>query len=166
MPDEVAAKSIDDETMTIRIKRPASTVVKSDTAGAQPTMVATPPEAAATIQKNQTSKIELGHEPPAADEGQPTQRKTIKIRRPGATGGVETAAQTIPKFRGGGHPATTNGEAGAAVESAMEAAPVPVKPLSKLAIVWNVLFSLSGVAAIAILGVVIYVLAQQAFPKP
>lgn len=163
MPDESAADgaapAAGDQMATIKAKRASP---------GQPTTFALPREAAPTITKSQTSKIEpLPETTQPAPDGQPTQRKTIKIRRPGASG-VDSTAQTIPKVRkpvaatGGG-----DGEESAAGQSyeLLTVATAPARPPSKMILVWNIVFSVAGVAAIIVMGILISTLTTQAFPK-
>jgi hypothetical protein len=133
---------------TIRIKRPTPTGVE---AGAK---VAPPPAEAADVQatvakaKSQTAKIEEMPEA-LAEISQPTQRKTIKIRRPDS---MQAALSRPPE---GLAPAAA---AVAAPEAAVFAAPAEGKPL------WNAIFAVAGIAAIIVICVLIYVLATQALP--
>lgn len=132
-----------DTPKTIRIKRPTVTQTIPS-----PVESKTPPAAQETPQsaKSVTSRIDLPESESIIEDGQPTQRKTIKIRR--AEGGVPVkAAPRSPVVARMEQQAAAN----AADEIAGASAPHPVFP------------ALAAVAVI-LLCVLVYVLFTQAFP--
>ena len=127
---------------TIRIKRP----------GQAPTVMATrPPEAevaqaAATTssaEKSKTARVDISAVAPVDEGGQPTQRKTIKIRRP----------------EGGGAAAAPRSVAVARLEA--EAAERHLDEISAPGIVYTIV----AAAAVLVACVLVYALIVQAFPS-
>ncbi len=129
---------------TIRIKRPAGLA-------ATPIPPIQPPEPQATdtpapaepAAKSVTSRIDLPEEQPS-EEGQPTQRKTIKIRRPDGS-----PARPVPRSM-----AVARVEAQAAARVAEENVAAP-----------HAIFPVLAAAAVVLLCVMVYVLLLQAFPN-
>ena len=122
-----------------------------------------------TLVKSQTSKIEIG--PPAApateSEGQPTQRKTIKIRRPDGSPSPtvqRTVARAPVRISKDGAPALTSI---GGMEMAPPPAPredVPLSPRQKvLRLVGNIVFSAVASIAVIVSGIVLYVLSLQKY---
>lgn len=121
---------------TIRIKRPG------DSSGAAPAAAATPPATQATTPA-------AGAPEAAPADGAPlTQRKTIKLRRPGAGGEGEATKSgiTLPK---------------AAADFAASQAAGPQETTDEPGIT----FVLLSVAALVVTAVLVYVLCVQAFPQ-
>lgn len=128
---------------TIRIKRPTTTQsIKTLSSLMEPI-----PPSPASSAKSSTARIELTSEP--QPEGQATQRKTIKIRRPDGTGAA--AAKSIPHSM-----AVARLEADAEGRLSARAAEESV----------HMLFPIAAAVAFLILGFVVYVLLAQAFPNP
>ena len=125
---------------TIRIKRPTSSPAGTGSPSAPAPAL---PEVSAA--KRTTSRIEIGGEAPA--EGQQTQRKTIKSRR--ADGGA-TVARSAPRSV-----SVARLEAQAAERRAGELAEGSV----------HFLFPVAAAVALVLMGVMLYVLAVQAFPN-
>jgi len=157
---------------TIRIKRPGKIAPEMP-----PSEAATPPTVVPltdqpTLTKSQTSKIEIAPSalPVTENEGQPTQRKTIKIRRPDGT------SPTLQKASGGRAPvrfvkdATAGtGEGASDLNLPIPAAPetVPETALTPrqkiLRLVGNIVFSAVASFAVIVSGIVIYVLTLQKY---
>jgi hypothetical protein len=125
---------------TIRIKRPGAAPVAAPSTAA--TVPASPGEAAGGA-KSSTARIDLPEAIPA--EGQPTQRKTIKIRR--ADGGGATI-KPVPRSV-----AVARLEAQAAERRAEETTQAT-----------HVLFPIAAAVAVLVLAFMIYALLVQAFP--
>ena len=123
---------------TIRIKRPTSGL-----AGTGSPTVSAPAVGAVSPAKSTTARIELAEE--GVTEGQQTQRKTIKIRR--ADGG--TVARGAPRSV-----SVARLEAQAAERRAEELADGST----------HFLFPVAAAVALVVMGVMLYVLAVQAFP--
>jgi hypothetical protein len=159
---------------TIRIKRPGKTVSEAPAAEAA-TPSPLPLTEQPTLTKNQTSKIEIAPSaiPATQSEGQPTQRKTIKIRRPDGS-----PSPTIQRSGGGGGrphirlggkdapTATPDGEANdlpprSPLEPVLESPLTPRQKILRLA--GNIVFSAVGSFAVIISGIVIYVLTLQKY---
>lgn len=152
LEDTSSAQSTPEEEVpqtTIRIKRPEGTGVAPDPKKSESSFVLLDDQP--TIAKSQTARIELPPSAmPAAESAAPTtQRKTIKIRRP--DGAVSLSIQR-PSAES---PATLKA---AAVEQA-------AKPLTKMGLVWEIVFGVAGLAAIIITAIVIYILMTQASPS-
>lgn len=131
---------------TIRIKRPAqAATVPAPTAKGAVAAVEPPPlsEDQATIQKSKTSRVDVA-ETQAADAAQATQRKTIKIRRAEGT----TPFKPVPRSV-----AVARLEAEAAEHLAADMVRI------------NVAFPIMAAVALLIMGVLVVVLAAQAFPN-
>jgi len=124
---------------TIRIRRPG------EPAATEPPP---PPPVEEPSAKRKTSRLDV---PVEKEAGPPTQRKTIRIKRPEAGGG---AARTVTIARTEERPTTAT-----APEAAPEAAAAPEVDEP------GVVFSIVAIAALLVAGVLIYVLAAQAFPS-
>lgn len=128
---------------TIRIKRPnqpasvAVPTVKMAPAG-EPASENEP-----NAQKSKTSRVDVA-EAQAADAGQATQRKTIKIRRADGAATFKPVPRSV---------AVARLEAEAAEHAAEDAVKV------------NVAFPIMAAVALVILGILVVVLAAQAFPN-
>lgn len=120
---------------TIRIKRPGTSPAAGSPA---------PAVAEVSAPKSTTSRIDLV--PEAAPEGQQTQKKTIKIRR--AEGGP-TIGRSAPRSV-----SVARLEAEVAERKATEIAEVST----------HFLFPVAAAVALVIMGVMLYILAVQAFP--
>lgn len=131
---------------TIRIKRPTMTQSIKTLSSLMEAIPAPPPPSPITATRSTTSRIELT--PEAQPEGQPTQKKTIKIRRPeGAAGAVKTAPRGL---------AVARLDADAAESQTATTAEEPV----------HVLFPIAAAVAFLILGFMVYLLVAQTFPGP
>ena len=135
-----------DAPKTIRIKRPGQppappvATVKTTAPAAQPAEAASDVSA----QKAKTSRVDLS-ELQSEEAGQATQRKTIKIRRAdGATAKPAPRSIAVSRLE----PETT-------AAGAVEEAKVKV----------GVAFPIMAAAALVLLGVLVVVLAAQAFPN-
>lgn len=138
---------------TIRIKRPTQVAtVKLAVPGAMAESVAVaatpppvvPPMAPPVPEKGQTARIQAPTEP--TPEAQPTQRKTIKIRR------AEGPTVSVPRS-----PVVARIEAEAEQQAAQEALDVGAA--------WNIVGIGSAVAALLVLGLLVYLLLAQAAPS-
>jgi hypothetical protein len=156
---------------TIRIKRPGKIAPEMP-----PSEVATPPTVPLTEQptltKNQTSKIEIAPSalPVTQSEGQPTQRKTIKIRRPDGTsptlhrtGGGRASVHFVKEATAGSGEGASdfNLPIPAAAETVPQTALTPRQKI--LLLVGNIVFSAVASCAVIVSGIVIYVLTLQKY---
>jgi hypothetical protein len=156
---------------TIRIKRPGKTAPEMPSVGGStPPLV--PLTEQPTLTKSQTAKIEIAPSaiPPAESEGQPTQRKTIKIRRPDGQ-----TAPTIQRSGGGRSPVRIVKDAAAGLEGgigdlnlrppSMESeVKTPLTPRQKiLRLVGNIVFSAVASFAVIVSGIVVYILTLQKY---
>ncbi len=131
---------------TIRIKRPTMTQSIKTLSSLMETIPPPPPPAPIAATKSTTSRIKLT--PEAQPEGQPTQKKTIKIRRPeGGAGGVKPAHHSLAVAR-------LEADAGTSPAAKAEAESV------------HVLFPIAAAVAFLILGFMVYLLIAQTFPGP
>lgn len=131
---------------TIRIKRP------SQAATIKLTRPDAPPEAPSASEtasaKSKTSRIDIPVE--AIETEAPTQKKTIKIRRPDATKGVKSLTIARPE----GESATV---AATVVAGAIAPDETPEPSVGAI-------FTITALASVLVIGVLLYVLAAQAFP--
>lgn len=156
---------------TIRIKRPGKTIAEPAPVSAEPAAPAAPASEQPTLVKNQTSKIEIAPSalPAPEGEGQPTQKKTIKIRRPDGSPAPtvqRTAGRTTMRMNR--NAATDLGgvsDLGLTSVSTPEVAPeIPLTRGQKiLRLVGNIVFSAVASFAVIVSGIVIYVLTLQKY---
>ncbi len=131
---------------TIKLKRPGA---GSGKVSGGPTIKKVGME---TQEEDEISKTAELKEEPSGEEATPTRRKTIKVKRPGQKKTVRKAAQ--PARQGAAQPqASSPAPGGGQVQVAAPAA--QKEP--------GVFFSLTGIAAILVILVTIYVMAAQAF---
>lgn len=131
---------------TIRIKRPTQMEVPTVATVKLPPPAERQPEPAAAeinAQKSKTARVDTADVPPEGDAGQATQRKTIKIRR--AEGG--TVARPVPR---------------SVAVARLEAEVAERVSAEQVQVHWS--FPLVAAVALVILGVLVVVLAAQAFP--
>jgi hypothetical protein len=130
---------------TIRIKRPTMTQSIKTLSSLMEAIPVPPPPAPVAGTKSTTSRIELA--PETQPEGQATQRKTIKIRRPEAGGGtIKSAPRSLAVARLEGE--TDDRPAEKANEESV-----------------HFLFPIAAAVAFLILGFMIYLLMAQTFPN-
>lgn len=143
-PGEPAASEAAPAPKTIRIKRPEAALSGKVSPATPEAGVEMPLPATLSAAKSTTSRIELTED--AQPEGQPTQRKTIKIRR--AEGGAPTLKAAPRSFT------VSRVEAQIAQHQAEEAASQMVP----------VAYPIVAAVALLILCVMLYLLVAQVFP--
>ncbi len=131
---------------TIRIKRPsqASTIKLS-----RPDAPPEPSTLDSVGGKSKTSRIDVPAE--SIETEAPTQKKTIKIRRPDATKGVKNLTIARPE-----------GEAATVAATVVAGAVMPDEYAAAPSV--GAIFTITALASVFVIGVLLYVLAAQALP--
>ncbi len=137
---------------TIRLKRPSeAATVKVTPRAAAPAATEEPPAKAAPAAKlEETSKLDV---PPVASQTSPTQRKTIRVKRP-------TQSPSLAPTGGGGRVPVSSSTARAPIAGAPKGVPMaamPVRPDSP-----NVVFPIFAFVAMVVMMVTIYMFCAQA----